>query len=497
MLLLGIDIGTSSIKVSVVEVESRICIAFAQHPETESEIIAKQAGWAEQSPKMWWQHVQMAIKKLIAAGQFNSKDIAAIGIAYQMHGLVCVDKNQQVLRDSIIWCDSRAVQMGEQAFKAIGEEQSLSHLLNSPGNFTASKLAWVKENEPEIYEKIYKVMLPGDFISMKFTGEINTTIPSLSEGIFWDFKTNTLSEDVFNYYGFDKGLIPDILPVFSSYGYLQASVAEELSLKPGIPVSYKAGDQPNNALSLNVMEPGEVAATAGTSGVIYGVSNQLAYDQQSRINSFAHVNYTSETQRIGVLLCINGTGILNRWIKNLAGNLSYQQMNQLAATVPVGSAGVKILPFGNGAERMLNNKVVNAHILNLDFNKHSNAHLFRAVQEGIAFAFRYGLDIMRENQLQPKVIRAGKANLFLSDLFLEAFVNATNTPVELYNCDGSVGAAIGAGIGIGYYASAKDAFGITNAIKTVEPTKAKLYDELFGEWKNSLPTLQRRDLGQV
>jgi xylulokinase len=491
MLLLGIDIGTSSIKVSVVEAESRVCIASAHYPETESEIIAKQAGWAEQSPEMWWQHVQMAIKKLIAAGQFNSKDIAAIGIAYQMHGLVCVDKNQQVLRDSIIWCDSRAVQLGEQAFKAIGEEKSLSHLLNSPGNFTASKLAWVKENEPAIYEKIDKVMLPGDFISMKFTGEINTTIPSLSEGIFWDFKTNTLSDDVFNYYGFDKGLIPNILPVFSSYGNLQAFIAAELSLKAGIPVTYKAGDQPNNALSLNVMEPGEVAATAGTSGVIYGISNQLAYDQQSRINSFAHVNYTAETQRIGVLLCINGTGILNRWIKNLAGNLSYQQMNQLAATVPAGSEGVQILPFGNGAERMLNNKVLNAHILNLDFNKHSNAHLFRAAQEGIAFAFRYGLDIMRENQLQPKVIRAGKANLFLSDLFLEAFVNATNTPVELYNCDGSVGAAIGAGIGIGQYKSAKDAFENTKAIKTVEPTNARLYDELYGEWRKRLPTPEK------
>ena len=496
MLLLGIDIGTSSIKVSVVEAESRVCIAAVQYPETESEIIAKQAGWAEQSPEMWWQHVKTAIKKLTISGSFNVKDIGAIGIAYQMHGLVCIDKNQQVLRDSIIWCDSRAVQLGEQAFKAIGEEKSLSHLLNSPGNFTASKLAWVKENEPDVFDKIYKVMLPGDFISMKFTGEINTTIPSLSEGIFWDFKANQLSDDVFNYYGFDKGLIPDILPVFSSYGNLQVSVAAELSLKAGIPVTYKAGDQPNNALSLNVMEPGEVAATAGTSGVIYGISDQLVYDQQSRINSFAHVNYTADPSplqrvggevRIGVLLCINGTGILNRWIKNLAGNLSYQQMNTLAATIPVGSEGVKILPFGNGAERMLNNKVVNAHFLNIDFNKHNNAHLLRAAQEGIAFAFRYGLDIMRENQLYPKIIRAGKANLFLSDLFLESFVNATNTPVELYNCDGSVGAAIGAGIGIGYYASAKDAFGNTKAIKTVEPTNAILYDELYGEWKESLP----------
>ena len=484
MLLLGIDIGTSSIKVAIVDAHSQQCITTAQYPDEETGITSLQKGWAEQSPEMWWENVQQAILKAHATNKYNPSDIGAIGIAYQMHGLVCVDKNQEVLRDSIIWCDSRAVEIGSKAFDAIGHEKCLQHLLNSPGNFTAAKLAWVKENEPERFALIDKIMLPGDFIAMKLTGEITTSISALSEGIFWDFKEQELSKDVFNYFGFDEALIPELKDVFTPHGTVHSTVADHLLLKTGIPVTYKAGDQPNNALSLNVLDPGEVAATAGTSGVIYGVSDQLVYDQKSRINSFAHVNFLEQQKRIGVLLCINGTGILNSWIKKITGNqFSYSQMNHAAAGIEPGSNGLQMLPFGNGSERMLENKLVQSHIHNIDFNVHTPAHLFRAAQEGIAFAFRYGLDIMRENGMQPSVIRAGKANMFLSDVFTSCFVNATNVPVELHDCDGSVGAAKGAGIGVGFYATAKEAFSNAAPLNLVEPTKAELYDELYGEWK--------------
>ena len=484
MLLLGIDIGTSSIKVSIVDAQTQNCVATAQYPDTETGITSHQKGWAEQSPDMWWENVQQAILKANATKKYNPADIKAIGIAYQMHGLVCVDKQQRVLRDSIIWCDSRAVEIGNRAFNTIGHERSLKHLLNSPGNFTAAKLAWVKENEPATFALIDKIMLPGDFIAMKLTGDITTSVAALSEGVFWDFKEQELSKDVFNYFGFDQSIIPEIKEVFTTHGNISAAVANQLSLQPGIPVTYKAGDQPNNALSLNVLEPGEVAATAGTSGVIYGVTDQLVFDQQSRINSFAHVNYVAHQKRIGVLLCINGTGILNSWIKKVTGNIySYQQMNEAAATVAAGSDGLKMLPFGNGAERMLGNQLLQSHIHQIDFNIHGPAHLFRAAQEGIAFAFRYGVDIMRENGMQPSVIRAGKANMFLSDVFTNCFVNATNIPVELHDCDGSVGAAKGAGIGLGFYISPKDAFSNAVPIDWVEPTQSKLYDELYSEWK--------------
>lgn len=483
MLLLGIDIGTSSVKVAIVDSSSQKTIITAQYPEEESTIQALKPGWAEQSPEMWWEHTRQAFAICKKKGVFNPMDISAIGIAYQMHGLVLVDQEQQLLRDSIIWCDSRAVALGNKAFDELGHEYCLSHLLNSPGNFTASKLAWVKENEPETYAKIYKVMLPGDFIAMKLTSRITTSISALSEGVFWDFKTDTLSGALMDYYGFDAEMIPEIQPVFSEHGTVSASAAQLLGLKSGIPVAYKSGDQPNNALSLNVLEPGEIAATAGTSGVIYGLSDQLAYDPQSRVNTFAHVNYTPEQKRLGILLCINGTGSMNRWTKNLlASGISYADMNETAKKVAIGAEGLRVLPFGNGAERMLNNRLIGGHFQNIDFNLHSNAHIFRGVQEGIAFAFRYGLDIMRGNGLRPNVIRCGKANLFLSELFLEAFVNSTGVPVELYENDGSVGAALGAGIGAGIYARPAEAFSRMKPIQFIEPSLTSSYEPIYQDW---------------
>jgi xylulokinase len=494
MLLLGIDLGTSSIKVSVVDAATQACLASAQYPETEADIIVTNPGWAEQSPELWWEYTKQAILKCNAAGVYDPTDIGAIGISYQMHGLVLVDKEQKVLRNSIIWCDGRAVPIGDAAFAEIGGEQCLSHLLNSPGNFTASKLAWVKEAEPALYQLVDKMMLPGDFLAMKFTGEITTSMSALSEGIFWDFKTHELSTDVMEHFGFSHSLIPQVNTLFSSHGQVKEDVAARLGLRAGIPVTYKAGDQLNNAFSLNVLNPGEVAATAGTSGVIYGISDSLNYDPYSRINSFAHVNHEEAKPRIGVLLCINGTGIFNRWIRNIVGaHHSYESLNTEAAKVAAGSDGVRMLPFGNGAERMLKNKILGSHFHNIDFNLHTTGHLVRAAQEGIAFAFRYGLDIMRENSMDPTIIRAGKANMFLSDVFTQSFVNATGVPVELYKTDGSIGAALGAGVGATFYSNLSDAFANRRPLDLIEPTQEKTYDVFYGEWKELLETrLQKR-----
>lgn len=484
MYLLGIDVGTSSIKVAVVDVHTQKSVAVAQYPEEETSIKSVNPGWAEQSPMDWWYNIQQAIIQLNASQLFDPKAIQAIGIAYQMHGLIVVDKDQNVLRDSIIWCDSRAVELGEQAFDHIGHEHSLKHLLNSPGNFTASKLAWVKKNEPEVYAKIDKIMLPGDFIAMKLTGEITTSISALSEGIFWDFQNDELAKQVMEYYGFENSLIPKIQPLFSIHGHLKEETAQLLGLTASIPVAYKSGDQPNNALSLNVLQPGEVAATAGTSGVIYGVSNELTYDLQSRVNTFAHVTYTPEQKHTGVLLCINGTGSMYRWAKhNFAPTLSYTELNRMASQAPIGSKGLKVLPFGNGAERMLNNKYTGAQLLGIDLNLHNPSHIFRAVQEGIAFSFRYGLDIMRENGMQPKVIRAGKANLFLSEVFAQTFVDVTGIPVELYENNGSVGAALGAGIGAGIFKDPADAFTQHQCVAYISPQNQEAYEPIYQEWK--------------
>jgi xylulokinase len=492
MLLLGIDLGSSSVKASVIDGTTGKCLATAFSPSDEMKIIALKPGWAEQDPETWWTNLKAAIHECTGGMGLMKDSIGAIGISYQMHGLITVDKNNKVLRNSIIWCDSRAVGYGEKAMKSLGNDFCLSHLLNSPGNFTASKLAWVKENEPDIFQKIKKVMLPGDYLALRLTGEISTTYTGLSEGIFWDFSLNKVSDELMRYFGFDPIILPDASGSFSISGLLLDSVAKELGLPVGIPVAYRAGDQPNNALSLNVLNPGEVAATAGTSGVIYGVTEMKKFDPLSRVNTFLHVNHTEYRNRLGVLLCINGTGILNSWLRrNIVNNLSYNDMNNIAEKVSPGSDGLCIIPFGNGAERMLGNKDIGARISGLSFNIHSNAHVLRAAQEGIAFSFRYGLDIMKETGIDPRVIRAGEANMFLSKVFREALSCITGSVIHLYNTDGSIGAARGAGIGCGFYKSEKEAFTGLVAVGVTEPDKLKsdAYEEAYLNWKNLLSAL--------
>lgn len=490
MYLLGIDIGSSSVKASILNGETGEIIGSSFFPKNEMTILAGQSGWAEQQPDLWWENLKLTILEAQSLAKISGSDILAIGISYQMHGLVIVDKNQKVLRPSIIWCDSRAAEIGNKAFNEIGNEQCLSSLLNSPGNFTASKLKWVKDNEPLIYEQIDKIMLPGDYIAMRLTGEIRTTASGLSEGMFWDFRKNGVSDLVLNYYGFRKELIPELVDTFGIQGNVTAVVAAELGLKAGIPVCYRAGDQPNNALSLNVLNPGEIAATAGTSGVVYGVSGEVKYDPQSRVNTFAHVNHTAEADRLGVLLCINGTGILNSWMNKNVGNqsYSYEQMNDLAGRIPAGSDGLSILPFGNGAERVLGNRNIGAQICGVDFNRHNQGHLFRAAQEGIVFSFKYGMDILKGIGIDAKVIRAGQANMFLSPVFRETLANISGVTIELYNTDGAAGAARGAGVGMGYYASFAEAFSGLKKLGQVEPDlkQKDQIDEAYKTWENNL-----------
>lgn len=493
-MLLGCDIGSSSIKAAITDEISGEILGSDFYPKEEATIYAPRPGWAEQNPEDWWSNLKTAIKGALAQAGVSGSEINAIGISYQMHGLVAVDRRMNVLRPSIIWCDSRAVPYGERAFKNMGEEYTLSRLLNSPGNFTASKLAWVKEYEPQVFNKIYKIMLPGDYIAMRMTGDIVTTVSGLSEGIFWDFKANSLSGDLMKYYGFDEDIIPEIKPTFGLQGELLQSVAAELGLKKGTPVTYRAGDQPNNALSLNVLNPGEVAATAGTSGVVYGVNGSVNYDTLSRVNTFAHVNHTGEQTRLGVLLCINGVGIMNSWIKrNIAPEgINYDQLNALAATVPVGSEGVSILPFGNGAERMLQNRETGCSLHGINFNIHNKAHLARAAQEGIVFSFKYGMDIMNGMGINIDIIRAGNANMFLSPVFRDTLAGITGAVIELYDTNGAAGAAKGAGIGAGIYKTPEEAFASLKKLAVIEPDglKADRYCAAYEVWNDRLRTVE-------
>lgn len=493
--LLGFDVGSSSVKASLVDIDNGRAAASAFYPDHEAPIISVKSGWAEQDPAMWWDNAKQALKDVMRQTGCKGEDIRAIGISYQMHGLVCVDKEQNVLRPSIIWCDSRAVPYGEKALKALGEERCLQHLLNQPGNFTAAKLAWVKENEPAIYNKVYKILLPGDYLAMKLSGEINTTVEGLSEGIFWDFREKKPAKFLLDYFGFSEDLLADTVPTFAVQSTVSAAAAAETGLKEGTPISYRAGDQPNNAVSLNVFNPGEIASTAGTSGVVYGVLGKVGYDPKSRVNTFAHVNYTPEQERLGVLLCINGTGILNAWIRRnvVPEGMGYSEMNDFAASVPIGSEGVSVIPFGNGAERVLENHETGCSIHGLNFNRHTRAHIVRAAQEGIVFSFCYGMEVMRDMGMDIHQIHAGRANMFLSPLFRDTLATTSGATIGLYETDGSVGAAKGAGMGAGIYRDHDEAFATLEKVAEIEPDEQhrSQYLEAYELWKERLRQVER------
>lgn len=488
MYLIGYDIGSSSIKAALINADNHETEMVIQYPDNEMEMISRQSGWAEQQPEVWWQNFCFATRKLLSTVAISPHDIKGIGIAYQMHGLVLVDDEKHVLRPSIIWCDSRAVPIGNKAFADLGESHCLKNYLNSPGNFTASKLKWVKDNEPEVYSRIYKAMLPGDFIAMRLTGEIATTISGLSEGILWNFHTKSPATDLLDYYNIDKNLLPDIVPAFSIQGRLTQQAANLTGLSKGTPVTYRAGDQPNNALSLNVLNPGEIAATSGTSGVVYGIVDEPIYDARSRVNSFAHVNYESNFDRVGILLCLNGAGIQYSWMKHQVGrSQEYSDMERMASTVPVGSDGLCILPFGNGSERILENRNLKSHVFNLQFNRHTRSHLYRAALEGVAFSFVYGVNILKEMGLNVDVMRVGKDNMFQSEIFSKTIATLLGCHIEVVDTTGAIGAARAAGVAAGLYESLDNALhGIKPGVIFEPQFNLTACVQAYNFWKSSL-----------
>ncbi len=453
MYSLGIDVGSSSIKVSLLDIEKGICVTSSTNPKVEMPISAPEKGFAEQDPEMWWKYIREGVEDIGA--RCDLKQLVSIGISYQMHGLVALGQDGKPVRDAIIWCDSRAVSTGAEALQAIGYERCMTHLLNSPG----------------------------DYVAYRLTGETTTTATGMSEGILWDFVDKRRAHFVADYFGIESDKFCPVVQAIGVQGVTTPAIEQELGIPAGTPVSYRAGDQPNNAFSLDVLEPGEIAATGGTSGVVYGVTDVPKADPQSRVNTFLHVT-PSEEARLGVLLCINGTGIMNSWARrNISPELSYPEMNALASTAPVGADGLLVLPFGNGAERVLANRSTGARMIGIDLVRHSKAHILRAIQEGISFSFRYGIDIMKDLGLKPDVIRAGKANMFLSPLFRSTLATLCDARIELFDTDGALGAARGAALGAGIYKTTEEAFANLERLDVIEPE---------AEWKQSLEAAYNR-----
>ncbi len=493
MILLGYDVGSSFVRATLLDSGTGARLASATFPGEEMKIISRQYGWAEQDPRMWWENIVLCTRELVSR---TNLVVDAIGVSAQMHGLVCVDSEKRAVRPCITWADSRAVPYGNRAFEDLGHDKCLSHILNSPGNFTISKLAWVKDNEPETYYKTDKVLLPADYVVMKLTGEVSTTVEGLSEGMLWDFSEKRPAQFLFDYFGLDARLVPPIVPIFGEQGRLSAEAASVLGLRPGIPVTYRSGDQPNSAFSLAVLNPGEVAATAGTSANVFGVcTDSTGPDPKSRVNTFAHVNYTTDNPRNCMILCLNGAGSFLSWVKrNLASDVAdFDGLDALADSAPIGCDELTILPFGNGSERLLGNRDVGCQFRGLNFNIHSNAHIIRAGLEGIVFTLQYGIEIMKGMGIDVNVIHAPMSRMFRSRVFRQTFADVSGATIEFYDTDGSVGAAQGAGVGAGAYGTYEEVFSALNYLGSVPPNQDDVMPviESYARWRDALDSLDR------
>ncbi|WP_339655368.1 FGGY-family carbohydrate kinase, partial [uncultured Salegentibacter sp.] len=346
---------------------------------------------------------------------------------------------------------------------------------------------------PENFKKASIMMLPGDYIAAKLSETPQISTSGLSEAALWDFSKGKLATEVLDKMGLSEDFIPEIVPSFGDQATVSSAIANELGLDPDTKINYRAGDQPNNAFSLNALKPGDIATTAGTSAVMYAVSAENTFDPESRVNTFLHVNNTEKAKHNGVLLCINGSGILYQWLRKIISVgreelIPYEKLNEEAAKVEPGSKGLRFYPFGNGVERIFSNKEVNSGIENLNYNIHQPAHLIRSACEGIVFAMNYGFEVMQSIGVEGKVVRAGKDNLFLSPVFREIFVNTTQTTLELYNTSGAEGAARGAAVGYGFYKEFDDAFTSLKCLERMEPDPklSKQYQEIYQEWKQNI-----------
>lgn len=437
MAFLGIDVGTSSVKVSIVG-EDGVILASATAPaSSERAINSPNPNWAEQNPEDWWEDAQQAILNLPLEARLQ---VEAIGIAYQMHGLVLVDSQFQPVRPSIIWCDGRNIQESQILAESLGLDALENRLLNKPGTLTLAKLAWVAEHEPETLAKAHTFGLPGDFIAYKLTGEWSTTKSGYSEMVGWDFGASIPFEEGFRKAGW-KLPLPEARPNLEEGAPIQKVIAEKLGLPPSARVTYRAGDQPNNAFGLGVLQQGETAISAGTSGVLYGIGDSSPGLHEG-INRFLHVN-----SQIGVLMCLNGVGSALAFARRTwFQNQSYEALSELASQANPENCPY-FFPFGNGAERILSERAFSG-FTELDFNRHNLPELARSVFEGIAFAYRLGSEKMEKAGCLSKVVNGTESGLLKSSFFAQLLANELQVELILSEGDGSTAAARGAALGI-------------------------------------------------
>lgn len=494
--LLGIDIGTSGTKTVLFdEAGNTIASALGEYP-----LYQPNVGWAEQDPEDWWKATFSTIKAVLGKSGVNPSDVKGVGLSGQMHGAVLLDKDNQVLRKAIIWCDQRSSAECDQITSIIGKERLIEITANPAlTGFTASKVMWVKNNEPEIFEKVKKILLPKDYIRFKLTGEFATEVSDASGMQFMDIPKRKWSSEVLDKLGIDKGLLGDVYESQEVSGKVHKAAAELTGLKEGTPVVGGAGDQAAGAVGNGIVRPGVISSTIGTSGVVFAFSENVSIDPKGRVHTFCHA-VPNTWHIMGVT---QGAGLSLKWFRDnfcieekrtaeLMGIDPYVLMDQEADRVEAGCSGLIYLPYMMGERTPHLDPNAKGVFFGLSA-KHEKQDMLRAVMEGVVYSLKDCLEIIKEMGVDVSEVRAsgggGKSKLWRqmqSDVF--------GTEITTINSSegGALGVALLAGVGTGVYSSVPEACDAIIKVKTRQAAdmalnaKYQKFYNIYGSLYNSL-----------
>jgi len=484
--LLGLDISTTGAKALLIDDQGAV-IASRTTPQP---ISTPKPLWSEQNPADWWNGMVAAIRAVLdEAGA--AADVAAIGLTGQMHGLVCLDANGQVLRPSILWNDQRT----QAECDAITAKIGARRLIELTGNraltgFTAPKILWVRNHEPDVYARIAHILLPKDYIRFKLTGEYATDLADGSGMLLMDVASRRWSQDVLAELDIPPAWMPAVYEGPGVTGYVSAAAAQETGLKAGIPVVAGGGDQSAQAVGVGAVTPGVVALTVGTSGVVFAPLGSYAYEPEGRLHAFCHA-VPGRWHFMGVML--SAAGSLQWYRDALAPGVSFDALTAEAADVPPGSDGLQFLPYLSGERTPHPDPLARGAFVGLTV-RHTRGHLTRAVLEGVSFGLRDGFELIKQSEA-GRVIRqvrvsGGGAKSPLWRQILADVLGAPLVTVEALE-GAAYGAALLAGVGVGVWPDVEAATSSVQLGEAVSPgPNAAAYERAYSIYRSLYPTLK-------
>jgi xylulokinase len=481
--LLGIDLGTTSLRALVVGLEGAVLgQASAPYPTAQPH-----PGWTEQEPADWWQACCSALSDLRAQGLLAQ--VKAIGLTGQMHGSVFLDRRLSVLRPAILWNDQRTAAEAAEIEERVGRRRLLAFTGNPAfTGFTAPKVLWLRRHEPGLFRRLRQLLLPKDYLRLRLTGELATDVADASGTLFFNVRAREWSGEVMRLLELDEGLLPAALESPAVSGRVTASAAADLGLPQGTPVVAGAGDQAAGAVGAGAVSPGVVMVSIGTSGVVFTAAERPAVERQGRLHAFCHAA-PGLWHVMGVMLSAGGSFA---WLASTLSE-SEEHLSELAGPSPPGAGGLLFLPYLSGERTPHADPLARGAFVGLTA-AHGRGDLARAVMEGVAFGLRDCLELVRALRLPIREVRliGGGAR---SPLWRQIVADVFGLPILGLEAEEgpAYGATLLAGVGAGVWRDVPEA--CRAAVRTAtrvepQPQTARLYDDLYGRYRDLYPKLK-------